>query len=67
LDATTILLQLFLGLLGFSFFIYGKKQKSLMPLISGVGLMVIPYFISNVWLLIVVGVVFVFLPKMVKF
>ncbi len=67
MDATTILIQLFLGLLGFSFFIYGKKQKSLMPLISGVGLMVIPYFISDIRLLILSGVIFVFLPKIAKF
>ncbi len=54
------------GAIGFGFFIYGKKQKAIIPLISGIGLMVFPYFISNIFILVTTGIVFVALPFILK-
>jgi len=52
--------------IGFGFFAYGKKQKAVIPLLSGTGLMVCPYFISNVYILILSGVILTALPYFVK-
>ena len=54
------------GSIGLGFFMYGKKQKTFMPLVAGIGLMVCPYFIPNVYLIIGVGVILVALPFIVK-
>ena len=41
--------------IGLGFFLYGRKQKSAVPLLCGVALMVVPYLISNAVVLVVVG------------
>ena len=66
MNTSTLMWEVILGSIGFGFFIYGKKQKAIVPLISGVGLMVFPYFISNVFILVATGVVFVVLPFILK-
>ncbi|HQR60606.1 MAG TPA: hypothetical protein PLH03_04485 [Methylophilaceae bacterium] len=45
------------GIVGFAAFRYGKKNGRLNPMLLGVGLMVYPYFISQIWLLYVIGCV----------
>ena len=54
------------GAIGFGFFTYGKKQKAIVPLFTGTTLFVIPYFISNVYMLVIVGVILVALPYFVR-
>jgi hypothetical protein len=54
------------GAIGVGFFIYGKKQKAFVPLIVGIALCVIPYFISNVYVLVIAGAVLVALPYFVR-
>ena len=57
---------LLFGSVGFGFFIYGKKQKAFVPLVCGLVLMVIPYFISNTILLVAIGVALIALPYFVR-
>lgn len=54
------------GAIGLGFFIYGKKQKAVVPLTTGIALFIFPYFISNVYLLVIIGVVLVVLPYFVR-
>jgi hypothetical protein len=54
------------GSIGLGFFVYGKKQKAIIPLLSGIGLMVVPYFISNTYILIFSGIVLVAFPYFIK-
>ncbi len=54
------------GAIGLGFFVYGKKQRAAVPLIVGIALFIFPYFISNVFLLVIVGSVLVALPYVVK-
>jgi hypothetical protein len=62
--------QLLWGLLfssiGLGFFLYGKKQRSLWPLLSGIALMVFPYFVSNPWWLVAIGVALTALPYFLR-
>lgn len=65
--STAVLLWgLLFGSIGFGFFIYGKKQKAVVPLITGILLCVVPYFIANVYVLVAVGVVLVTIPFVVR-
>ena len=44
------------GAIGMGYFIYGKRQSSLLPLLCGVGLMIFPYFVSGtLWMLLIGG------------
>ena len=54
------------GAIGFGLFLYGKKQKSVVPLIAGIALCVVPYFITNVYVLVMVGVILVAIPYFVR-
>ena len=54
------------GSVGFGFFWYGKKQHAVVPLVCGVGLMTIPYFVSNLVLLVAIGVAFIALPYFLR-
>lgn len=54
------------GSIGFGFFLYGKKQKAVVPLITGIALCIFPYFISNVYILVLVGVMLMAVPYFVR-
>ncbi len=52
--------------IGVGYFIYGKKQGSLIPLLCGIALMAYVYFISNVYLLVAVGVAISAVPYFLR-
>ena len=44
------------GIIGFSFFMYGKKSQEMKPMLIGVALMVYPYFVSSVLWSMLMGI-----------
>ncbi len=54
------------GAIGSGYFIYGKKQQAIVPLCVGVALCVFPYFISNTFLILLVGFILTILPYFLK-
>ena len=67
MDSTAVLLWgLLFGSIGFGFFLYGKRQKTIVPLITGIALCVVPYLITNVHVLVTVGVVLMAIPFFVR-
>ena len=54
------------GAIGLGYFVYGRKQKRAMPWVSGIGLMVFPYFVSGTFTMIAVGAILVALPYFVR-
>ena len=54
------------GSVGFGFFWYGKQQHAVVPLVCGVGLMTILYFVSNLFLLVAIGVALIALPYVLR-
>jgi len=65
-STSTIYWGLLFGSIGLGFFIYGKKQKAIFPLICGIGLIIVPYFISNVLLLILSGIAIMALAYFIR-
>ena len=57
---------LLFGSIGLGFLVYGKKQKAIIPLICGIGLIVFPYFISNIYILVLSGIVLIASPFIIK-
>jgi len=67
MDSSTLLWGILYGSIGMGYFVYGKKQQLILALLSGVGLMVFPYFVSNVWLSIVIGIALMALPFFIQY
>jgi hypothetical protein len=53
MDTTGLMLSLLFGAIGMGFFMFGKREGRMVPLLVGVGLMVVPYFIANVVVMVV--------------
>ncbi len=51
---------------GLGYFVYGKRQKALIPLVCGLALMVYPYFVTSLLVLVVIGVLLIILPRYVR-
>jgi len=65
-NSSILLVAVLFGSVGLGYFVYGKKQNAIVPLVCGVVLMVFPYFVSNVILLIAIGLIFTVLPYFVR-
>jgi ABC-type Na+ efflux pump permease subunit len=65
-DSSMMLWSVLFGGIGIGYFIYGKKQKAVVPLLVGLALFVFPYFMPNVTLLLLVGLVLVAIPYFIK-
>ena len=67
MEGTSLLIWgVLFGAIGLGFFAYGKKQKAVIPLFTGIALFAFPYFISNVYMLVIAGTVLVALPYFVR-
>lgn len=51
---------------GLGYFIYGRRQHKTIPLLSGLALMVYPYFMPNTVALLIVGAIFVAVPYFLR-
>jgi hypothetical protein len=65
-NTSTLMWGVIFGSIGLGFFVYGKRQKAAIPLLSGIGLMVFPYFISNPYILVLFGIVLIALPYFIR-
>lgn len=65
-SSAQIMWGMLFGAIGLGFFIYGKRQRAIVPFVVGVTLFIFPYFISNVYLLVIVGVVLVAIPYFIR-
>jgi hypothetical protein len=61
-----LLWGLVFGSVGLGFFLYGKKQRAVVPLVCGLALMVFPYFVSNTILLVLIGAALMVAPYFVR-
>jgi hypothetical protein len=63
MDDTSVLLRgVLFGAIGLGFIIYGRRQQAIAPLVSGITLIVPPYLISNIYILLLAGMLLVTLP-----
>ncbi|MGH8117462.1 MAG: hypothetical protein ACREP0_11295 [Rhodanobacteraceae bacterium] len=54
------------GAIGIGYFIYGKRQSMIVPLVCGIALMVYPWFVSGALLTVIVGIVLMAVPYFVR-
>jgi hypothetical protein len=61
LDPIGLFFMIFFGMIGLGYYSYGKKE-SIYYRLAGVGLLVYPYFVDNLWVLGGLGALFMILP-----
>ncbi|MEJ2087594.1 MAG: hypothetical protein P8Y69_03790 [Gammaproteobacteria bacterium] len=66
MDTASLLWAVLFGSIGMGYLIYGRKQRSIVPFISGIGLIGFPYFVSNTVALVLIGAALVALPFFLK-
>jgi hypothetical protein len=66
MDMTLLVWGFLFSSIGLGFFMYGKSQKSLIPLGCGLVLMIYPYFVSNSTWMVVIGVILSAIPYFVR-
>ena len=65
-DTSVLLWGLLFGSIGFGFFIYGKRQRAVVPLCTGIALCIFPYFVTNVYLLVLTGAALMAIPYFIR-
>ncbi|WP_455208385.1 hypothetical protein [Kaarinaea lacus] len=65
-SSSLLIWGLIFGVIGLGFFTYGKRQRAVVPLFTGIALFIFPYFVSNVYMLVIVGAALVALPYFVR-
>ena len=54
------------GAIGMGYCVYGKRQSAPIPLLCGIGLLVFPWFVSNAWIMVLVGAALMAIPRFVR-
>jgi hypothetical protein len=62
----SIVWSVLFGAIGVGYFVYGRKQRKLVPFISGIALMGVPYFIDGTGAMVVVCAAIMALPYFVQ-
>ncbi len=62
MNAGTLFAGLLFGSIGMAYMVYGKKQQKFIIILSGLGLCIIPYFVSNLLFLYLIGTAVTALP-----
>jgi hypothetical protein len=65
-NTATLLWGLLFGSIGLGFFVYGRRQKAVVPLLAGLALMIFPYFIANTIALVTVGIALIAIPYFLR-
>lgn len=61
-----LLWGLLFGSIGIGYFIYGKRQRAVVPLVCGLALMIFPYLVSSTLPLVAIGAVLIAVPYFVR-
>ena len=62
MDANSLMLGMLAGIVGGAYVMYGRKASKLVPVLSGIGLIIYPYLFDSVWALLTIGAALCALP-----
>jgi hypothetical protein len=66
LSAASLLWGLLFGSVGIAYFVYGRKQEQMVPLVCGLILMILPYVVANTILLVLIGAALMAVPYFLR-
>ncbi|MDH1857699.1 amino acid transport protein [Acinetobacter junii] len=67
MNALTLYLSVLFSSIGLGYFIYGKRQKMIVPLICGLLLMLFTYFIESTTMISMIGLILSIVPYFLRF
>ena len=62
MSESSLLWGLLFSSVGVGFFLYGKQQRSIVPLVCGLVLVIYPYFIANAIATVAIGIALMSIP-----
>ncbi len=66
MKAAELLWGVLFGSIGVGYFMYGRRQGKMIPLLCGVVLIVYPYFMPNTTVLVIIGAIFTAVPYFIR-
>ena len=63
----SLLISVFAGAIGAGYFMYGRRQTKIVPMVSGILLCIYPYFVDSLLWLLGIGIVLAVAPFVVDF
>ncbi len=67
MNTASLLWGVLFGSVGMGYFVYGKKQQRGIALLSGIALIVFPYFVTNNYLAVFIGIVLMAAPFFIRY
>jgi hypothetical protein len=65
-SGTIVILSVLFSSIGAGYVLYGKKQRQVVPLLTGLALCVYPYVLSNGYAIAVVGLILTAVPWFIR-
>lgn len=66
MSASLLMWGVLFSSIGMGYFIYGKKQNATVPLLCGIALMIIPYFITSVMMMVLLCAALIAVPYFIR-
>ncbi|WP_158883925.1 hypothetical protein [Rhodanobacter sp. L36] len=66
MTTASLLWGVLFGAIGLGYFVYGRKQRAVVPIICGVALMVFPYAVSSTGWLVLIGAALMAVPYFIR-
>ena len=67
MNESRLLWGLLFSSVGVGFFLYGKRQRSVVPLLCGLALCIYPYFVANTIATIAIGIALASIPYFFRY
>lgn len=66
MNESWLLWSMLFGSVGLGYFVYGRKQQRVTALVSGLSLMIYPWFVADTAWLVIIGICLAIVPWFVK-
>lgn len=66
MDQAVLLWGLLFGSIGIGFLVYAKQQRAVVPLVAGLALTIYPFFVTNVYVLVFIGLLLTAAPYFIR-
>ncbi|SFM50367.1 hypothetical protein [Marinobacter zhejiangensis] len=65
MDIYQLVVAVLFGSIGLGYFVYGVRQSNLGFRLTGVALLIYPYFFDSIWTLLAIGVGLLLVPRFI--
>jgi len=66
-DSQVLIWSMVFGSIGLGFFLYGKKQRKIVPFVTGITLFIFPYFVPDLLVMLIAGAVICAVPYFIRY